>query len=65
MYPHVDNMEEVATELFKKADMDGSGALDYGEWCVATINKRDLLNEQNLKIAFELFDRDKGGSIDA
>lgn len=54
-----------ATAIFKKADQDGNGALDYGEWSAATINKRELLNETNLKTAFELFDRDKGGSIDA
>ena len=58
-------MKVEATEIFRKADVDGSGALDYGEWSAATINKRELLNETNLKTAFDLFDRDKGGSIDA
>jgi calcium-dependent protein kinase len=65
MYPHIDEIEKEATEVFKKCDLDNNGYLDYGEWCVATVNKRELLNNTNLTIAFQLFDRDKGGSIDA
>ena len=45
--------------------MDGSGEIDFGEWCSATINKTDLLNEKNLRAAFQLFDKDGGGTIEA
>lgn len=50
MYPQMDptDLKAEATAIFKKADTDGSGALDYGEWSAATINKRELLNENNL-----------------
>ena len=67
MYPHMDPEDLIteATKIFKQADTDGSGSLDFGEWSCATINKRTLLNDNNLKTAFELFDRDGGGSIDA
>lgn len=51
--------------MFGHADVDKNGSLDFGEWCAATINKRELLNEKNLQVAFQLFDRDQGGSIDA
>ena len=34
-------------------------------WCVATINKRDILNENNLKTAFKLFDKEDKGYINA
>ena len=45
--------------------MDGSGEIDYNEWCLATINKNELINESNLREAFALFDEDNNGSIDA
>jgi calcium-dependent protein kinase len=35
------------------------------EWSAATINKRVLLNEKNLKTTFEMFDKDGGGTISA
>lgn len=54
-----------ATEFFNNVDMDRNGSIDFGEWCAATINKRTLLNEQNLKAAFQLFDKDGGGTISA
>lgn len=47
------------------ADVDGNGAVDFGEWCTATINQNELMNSVNLKAAFNLFDRDQGGSIEA
>ena len=62
------NEEEVierANAIFDAADVDGSGEIDFSEWCTATINKNELLNDKNLKAAFALFDKDNGGSIDA
>jgi Ca2+-binding EF-hand superfamily protein len=32
-----------ADRLFKLADSDGNGEIDYSEWQVATINKYDVL----------------------
>lgn len=46
-------------------DIDANGEIDFGEWCAATIDKRSLLNETNLKTAFNLFDKDGGGTISA
>jgi calcium-dependent protein kinase len=67
LYPEMDkqDLKAEATAIFKKADVDGSGALDYGEWSAATINKRELLNEANLNAAFGLFDKNGSGTIDA
>ena len=48
-----------------QADTDNSGAIDFSEWCTATINQNQLLNEKNMRAAFALFDRDGGGSIEA
>lgn len=41
-----------ATEFFNNVDLDRNGSIDFGEWCAATINKRTLLNESNLRTAF-------------
>ncbi len=39
--------------------------MDYGQFLVATINKEKLFTEEKLKQMFDLFDKDKGGSISA
>lgn len=58
-------VEERANEIFDSADIDGSGAIDFSEWCTATINQNQLLNEANMRAAFALFDKDGGGTIEA
>ena len=60
-----DEVAKEAKEFFLIADVDKSGTLDFGEWSAATINKTNLLNEKNLKEAFNMFDKDKSGQIDA
>jgi calcium-dependent protein kinase len=35
-------------KIFAKVDIDGSGAIDYSEWVVATINKEKLLTRDKL-----------------
>lgn len=56
---------EVATKFFEAVDIDKNGEIDFGEWSAATINKRTLLNESNLRCAFDMFDKDKNGTISA
>jgi len=67
LYPNTneDEVDERAEWVFKNADVDGNGSIDFGEWCTATINQTELLNEPNLRAAFKLFDKDGGGTIDA
>ena len=54
--------EEIET-LFGEADIDNSGSIDYIEWTQATIEKKILLTEDNLRDAFDAFDEDHNGSI--
>lgn len=58
-----DLAEAEVDRIMAIADTDKSGAIDYSEWVVATINKEQLLSDEKLKQAFDLFDRDGGGSI--
>ena len=50
-------------EMFEKVDADGSGAIDYSEFVVATMNEKNLLSNNKLQTAFKMFDKDGGGSI--
>lgn len=43
--------------------MDRSGTIDYTEFVMATINEKNLLTEERLKMAFQMFDKDKNGSL--
>ncbi len=60
-----EELKEEVNKFFTQADFDNNGELDYSEWQVATINKRSILQEEKLKGAFQLFDRDGSGSINA
>ena len=55
----MDAIYERAIELFKKADFDGNGIIDFGEWCTATINLTELLISKNLKMAYDFFANDE------
>ena len=44
-------------------DKDCNGYIDYTEFLVALVNKTKLLEEKNLKVAFNMFDTQKTGMI--
>jgi len=49
--------------IFEKADIDGSGSIDYEEFLVACVDKNQALSEKNLKDAFNLLDTQKKGYL--
>ena len=51
--------EQLVTQL----DTNQDGKIDYGEFITAAVNRTRLLNEENLRIAFNLFDKDGNGLI--
>jgi calcium-dependent protein kinase len=52
------NSEEARSsdEWFRQFDLDGSGKLDYTEFCAAALGKRVLDEESSLRAAFAMFD---------
>mmetsp|Transcript_64864 Transcript_64864/g.74557 ORF Transcript_64864/g.74557 Transcript_64864/m.74557 type:complete len:496 (-) Transcript_64864:1106-2593(-) len=57
--------EEEATRILDAVDADGSGSIDYTEFVIATMNRKNMLSNEKLKIAFDMFDKDGSGSISA
>ncbi|CDW84490.1 protein kinase domain containing protein [Stylonychia lemnae] len=51
--------------IWNRIDLDGNGKIDFTEWEVATINKKDALTHRKLKKAFDMFDLDRNGTISA
>ena len=60
---HVTNITNSLDCLMKTIDTDNNGFIEFEEFVRASIDKEKLLTEKNLKIAFDLFDRDKNGAI--
>ena len=50
-------------ELFNEVDTDGSGAIDYGEFVTAAVNKQAILDNENINMMFKLHDKDGDGQI--
>ena len=44
------------SELVEQLDANGDGQIDYGEFINAAVNRAKMLNEENLDMAFQLFD---------
>ncbi|OMJ70823.1 hypothetical protein SteCoe_31123 [Stentor coeruleus] len=57
--------ENEVIRIMKEVDSDNSGYIDYTEFLKANIDTNKLLSDQNLKIAFSLFDSDCSGKISA
>jgi len=44
-------------------DVDNSGEIDFSEFVTATVNRGNLLQDEKLKAAFKVYDKDNSGSI--
>ena len=49
--------------IFKLVDADKNGVIQYEEFIRACISKEELVNQSNLRFAFNFFDRDQSGTI--
>ena len=50
-------------KIIESIDFDGNGSIEYEEFIRVTLPKERLFTETNLKIAFDMFDLDKSGTI--
>jgi len=51
--------------ILKQIDNNNSGAVDYTEFVMATIDRNSLLSKERLETAFKIFDKDGNGYITA
>lgn len=50
-------------ELFDGLDLNNDGVVDYDEFIITAYNRVELLNSENLKLAFNLLDKNNDGTI--
>ena len=65
-YSKIQSEEEAKKEvdrIFKEIDVNGTGAIDFSEFVLATVNQKKLLSEERLKQVFKMFDTDDSDSI--
>jgi len=55
--------EGAADRVMQTLDLDNNGFLDFSEFLIAASDLSSLLSARSLKVAFDLFDEDKSGSI--
>jgi calcium-dependent protein kinase len=49
--------------LIEQLDTNNDGKIDYSEFISAAVNRARLLSQQNLEVAFQMFDTDGNGYI--
>ena len=57
--------KEEVDKIYAQVDIDNSGLIDYSEFVVASMNSQNLLTNEKLRSAFNMFDKDGSGSISA
>ena len=54
-----------AEKIMKEVDTDHNGFIDYTEFLKVSLDNKKVMSSQNLKHAFEMFDKDGSGKISA
>ena len=52
------------SDIMNSVDINNDGRVNYEEFTIAAYNRRKLINEKNLQVAFEMLDRNGDGLID-
>ena len=56
--------DEEIDRFMEQCDLNGDGQLDFNEFITAAYDHKELLNQENRKKIFDMFDKDKKGKID-
>ena len=59
----IDITKEELNKIIKCMDFDGNGFIEFEEFIRVTLPKEQLFTDINLKNAFDMFDKDKNGTI--
>jgi Ca2+-binding EF-hand superfamily protein len=57
--------DEEVDVIFKRVNFSGSGKIEYSEFVVASLMRKDMLDDGKLRAAFDEFDMDGNGYIDS
>jgi calcium-dependent protein kinase len=49
--------------IFKTIDVNGTNAIDFTEFLLATVNHKKLLSHERMTQVFQMFDKDGSGTI--
>jgi calcium-dependent protein kinase len=61
----LDDPRAEAEKVMAQVDIDNTGTITYSEFVAATMDRKALLSKEKLKAAFDLFDADHSGTIEA
>lgn len=59
----IENYVELTSKIFELVDLDGSGMLEFTEWCLLSLNWNEVLTKEKIKSCFNLIDKDYGGYL--
>lgn len=60
-----EHAHEEVEKIMSEVDTDNNGFIDYTEFLKASLSQRTVMSSENLRRAFDLFDKDGSGSISA
>lgn len=58
-----DEAKKEVDRIFKTIDVNGTGAIDFTEFLLATVNHKKLLSQERMTQVFKMFDKDGSGTI--
>lgn len=64
-YMGSEHAQEEVSKIMSQVDSDNNGFIDYTEFLKASLSQRTIMSSENLRRAFDMFDKDSSGSISA
>ena len=58
-----DEAKREVDRIFTTIDVNGTGAIDFTEFLLATVNHKKLLSQERMTQVFKMFDKDGSGTI--